>query len=1679
MNYIGPFDFIESIWKLMSHPENPPKNLEEFLKIIQRNELIDPKQLETINTLMDRLISRQFQDTPVEATREAIANMCDAHFRAEKKNDPVYIITDKEKHQLSFIDQGDGINLSNFLVPARSTTIRSLEEKKQEKTEVIGRFGLGSKSYHYFINNSLKSEKEQVFLSGFQTKNNHPTLHIFYKENGNYFEAIFSLSSDNSNEIDLQIHQHKRDPERKKITIHTCWDVPVKLRFYLGDAGKIVFDLVKKAKDTPGTVMKISSPLVEGSTAQRIEKKNQEIFLFVPNPPIIMNGIRINSNKGMKSLPFDGGILHYSPLEDAQTYNGSLWVCENGRRILPPFSKNHALVPTLVAISFDQLPLSLERGTMDFKEDQNTLSHLQNLIETICHHKEFSSKLKSALLNALFPLFKKEKFNLIDFVKNTLKKINILKLPNNPEILSLSIKEEAMYLEPELLDNINIVPMHSTHDTSIYGLEMKSISAENIASADKNDHLSLFIDQNILREKKPNQTLLNLHLLNEWSILQNKKSLSLSSLITKYFPSSSLKEGGNISSINTSKFEIDPNQDTFIGSAEVFEFFNSNEVFQEDFTDCIKDFASALCLNRPQYKKNELLFLADWIKQNQKPIFDNSLSPQSEFLTYFAYIICEIISRYSPSLSKINSQLSMMLEEMNTKEQMLYFLSLVHNLKVNKDNPTMDFLKETKPIYDKFTELSQVLETDAEYEIWLWLQFLSKMDLDHAIEFFQKISSDELKNKTFHLIPFLSEETLSQLKSINSKELNDLIPLLSEKLLKVSHPNKVFNHILQCIHPLKISIKTKKELIEIFYKMFDLIEKDFSFKTNFHFNTDCFFQVLKDVVQEDLVGEKNILKKVQEAYKVIDQAGNFFKMLKEFYMRTNSFCSQYGYPTKDTWKIWTGELEKYTSSLEIFSKKFIDCVKAYYLFFLDNNGEHIPSNKEKLAECYSNILEKEEYLTDLLRPLFYAALWENKNSHYEKFPFTFGPLENIAFAPLEADPDVVSHLKSEAKMMIRQAINQNLDDSFCFGEIIQNSIDANSKNIHIKLGFDEKQQLLMEIGDDGIGMGEEELIAFKTPHLSKKIKKTPEDPNYGWGGAFAPFKKFPALLLETSQGKGTTRTLYMEKDREDLKIQSPLPKEENTQNSFTRLLWKKNGNQHIEFIKIKSLLYATLKRIKGVNITFNGMLLNSSSSAKTPFIEYKIPYKLNSDLSIQIDNFTHGFFVKGIKKGEIPEEYLELIPEWIHKEMEKNGAKFSLFMPFAHQNMNRSGLLYDEEFVISIKKGFLMASLQYLLYNCRQGTGLDIFSEDYFNFTSSFIIEKSPFLKILQKNDSSEFENKKESDENTVKKLLLEKAEKYFTNLTKKRSLDFFGQNVFSLLKNLEQKQRNASSFDLLKKIKDKKSLILDVLLTMPLVPKGFSLINIRNIIYAYLIQEGLLNQFFQWNTQSIDTYDTKEFKIKIQNIFNSILNNIGKDESVYKNILSLFESKMLNVFLVIKQLNAINTSCSIQEEKILNCFTTFISDIGKYFFNNSTPVDIDFSHCKRAEDAYTSSKGIFFKFSGGSVQSFMNFFKKYPTISNKERFLAKFNKKLARILKVYTHELTHVDELSTCEKNNTHTREFYEKNAKKLQHLLVYSDQEMPSPFSIFKDVLNQYLYQEEAEISSIEEDATMTDVE
>lgn len=1582
-----------------------------------------------MTNLVKNLIFRQFSKPILHALREVVSNHMDANQRANRPNEPLDIYLQHNCFRAG--DRGDGINLMKFFVPGLSSNEKALIDLNQSLNGVTGRFGTGSLSAFFYL--IYGSSPLFSILPDFKAgENGEVSLSLQVFLDGKPAEITFSASL-----LSVTHTIQMLDPKqvRKRLTIHS-WEEgfdAIQMKFE-EKQGEILFDIVTKPKETLGTAVKISSPII-GLHLEKIQNYIRDCFGFVPTTPLFLNGKQINQMDGYHKWNFNGFTLYASQSAN-DPKGGSIQILERGKLILS-LPTGGGSVFSLMAISFDQLHLSQERESINFK-DPNVIQAVQTIINVIWQQVK-SDHSKAAFINSLYPLLIPERCDLLAHVKFLLFQSKRRAFLPNIKELYLWKGSKAAYLLPEYFDKLP--------------LDLKEMGPFSIliASDPLPQPFLLFyfqtkpyviIDHRI-HQKDFLSFAFNSALLSKWLVLKLNSHISMSQF-AKVFETQPLSSPPvkftptNTNELSCQYYEEMPDGNQMISVQEVVRA--SNEAKARLFIAPLpKKLLVCLCdLSQGRFLKEETRLLASYDCLN---LFTAGFSQESSINTY---LIAEIIQEIASAIQQINSQ------QITTSNLDVKCYAIFVEMSINRLIKGKQTISDIRMMYEKLKKLVDRSDYLTNWQKWVIEQpemWRSHYTLDvHIRNLFCELSDQFYKNWDVYskICEFTDDPSiLSQLlqhltalpnlshvlNTYRESEIKSFVSLLPYRILRSSscyswNP-ETYDVIRSAILNLKSSDTIKQEWLAI-YILIDKIQ----LLTN---GLNCDFSVRQWVAHLPFLSQKfSTEEQVQELKEAVSSAMKVFSAISENISRARSIQQKKAF------------FSKHSPKLEIL-------YRAVSTYFVSQDLK----NRRQLEEALL-VYWEELGIPDQARLLIYLVLI-NEETLFQSRDYAY-PVLDRPFIPLHKDPSLIKWLKSEngAKSAILGALNQTVEEGFWIGEVVaKNPKEAGATLVEFETHLSPNQNsldLVAIIKDNGSGPDPE---ALKVPNLSTKRYGTVKDPNQGLGfySLFARSGFDECHALASRDGK-TQQVLHFKKDQE-----SPLliAEKENvgTFSTGLTLILKKTGvqNPNLEMLQLKCLWIEKCKYFKGIDLRFNNTSLNQIGKMES-LASYRDTYfhlgQKEGEISVQIHKGEGGIYVKDVRMGRMSSLYLSLLPPMIVKIINREGVKFSIFLPHIEQVRTRSHTIEDPVLLDQVRLIVLKAALRYLAVH----HFFAICSADYWEFDQPNSI-LDPELKGLL----TSVQLSKEPGTKTIEQIILDYAKTFLnsqTNLELPYTLNE-GERAKAdqFLIAIEQQNDIHELIDEAQALLQNEKQIRSLLVHMPLYDGGPTYQEIKEKLFLALREKELLEFDGEYAVIAIDEEELK----------NQIRPCLAKVFQMYPHqiVESVLEKFLTNICLhsvTRKDMQVVMENVNDTRQRAIKILQKFFINAAKHLWNQDIQVG------EYAKDdgaiAYTiqGTTKIKINLLSSHLTKFMNLLESIEMINIKnleeqEQLFKTHSTIIMEWIDTLLHEFVHVKEGSAC--SATHDEAFKLQLSQEFERLPILDANQQVKILELFFESLNE----------------------
>jgi Histidine kinase-, DNA gyrase B-, and HSP90-like ATPase len=1652
-------------------PLNPKQivNLQDLAEKIKALPPIAEETKQNIEHLINNLIFEQFQNRELDSVREVVANAIDAKERAKSEDEPILITL--EKDQLEVCDPGDGMSsgsLINYLVQGQtSNTSQYLIDPASHTAKVTGRFGQGGISIFYYL--LYSSLPEPIELPEIRCENNKSIVTIPYFCNSKLYEVTFTYTSGDE---DVKV-ESRLAPSPKKISIKTRSEKEaLKIKFFEKDL-KIYLNAYSLDPTllSKGTRFKIVSPLIK-KIAGKLTDSLEERFEFVSSTPIKLNGKLINNYKkisvqeptssittpeipeekketeekassslttksDLQNFTLTKGSIDYSPLTAASNRNGKLSICEVGKTIMT-FRLENSLVPEKIALNFNYLPLTQDRASINF-EDPTTRDFITRSITEI-FDSSLPSKEKSALLNSFYPLLKPDCFNMLPFMQKKIEKYEEMEFwPDLPEFEKLTL-ENTLLLNPEYLKNVIASKFHESGSFNFYKIK-QSLSTPIIYSK-FGGKTHFFIDSRLCDSPNTQHTYFNLTLMNCWL---NLKEFGVQIPIKKKLGiKSSKKENLNITNKLHSPEEIikykddsDANEEIDIravGSLSSHIENKFSKAIQAEAVEAVeKFFSNSVGKKVPKQYVRHLFHFMCMYDEARKFILDN----YNDFYIPGYFII---------PLEQVTSfLLNPLLYLAKHPNETLLYAVYFRNMTVQYYYQSKELLSSSdEPFHEVYCKWQKVIKASGCENFKLIKESLfSSMNIQQL---------DDL----YHLINKLNEHKETVLAFWN--ELNDISYLVTLPSCKIDRIIKTIAYM----HKKKYTKNYTKAHYEKISSLLDLLPEKLEKKSawiyvyfelaypinswqNFVLNVDSLQPELLAIANESK--DRDIVKQLIATVSRIRDFNKFENELNSKIKKIRTFSKNHVPFRKENLPFFLDILKNENilpATWPISWEEFIQGLSEYYP--LQINLEAAPT-RENLISARENQLERLEKSHCILpgaRTLIYSTyIGGDVEFHTKGFAW---PQLSSEILPLENDEDILAEFKNKelAATRIQNALDQTTREFAFILEIIKNCTESGASEIDIRGHLDTERHLVLEITDNGCGMGKKEIKALKLPGVTSK-NKTLEDPNYGWG-FYTALKACKKVFVDTSQDGKTETHLLFEKSK-GLHIQT----EEKNDKGFkgTKLLLKFDAEAPArKLLQMKAEIFTTCRYLKGVNITFQGKSLNQSNHTQAAVTHTETLIEngnLQRNIIVEIGNTNQGIYRKNIRIGDIPINYLELIPRKLKKILTQDGMSITIFLPDVKQNMNRNHLVNSSFLLHTIQRGVMAAAFQYIMPQLMK-KDLNFISNDcWYDFRGENTL--SPLsAKVIEAFKNNDWKILIDKEQQISQSQIFKKVEDFFLPFeSQKINFPCGKDSVNDLTKAMKlellEKELSIKNIELNNFFTNSRSLN-EVLTNLPFERHKSSLEEVHKHLKKLLQKNGILNPKGEY-CDTLLGLQQETYKKYLTDSLTELRKelNLGLD---YDFLINKFESSILNKILAIKSQHSFT-----QESEDLPFLAKFIKTIAKECLNKEVHVVFYSKANGTMGCALQDSKTIKINRSSSEYKSLLDQFKNGGI--NFKELTNSMIKNVVKWLDLICHEMTHQEETSG---SITHDKTFRELLCQKLEKLFI-TDENKKNCLQLFQESL------------------------
>ncbi len=687
----------------------------------------------------------------------------------------------------------------------------------------------------------------------------------------------------------------------------------------------------------------------------------------------------------------------------------------------------------------------------------------------------------------------------------------------------------------------------------------------------------------------------------------------------------------------------------------------------------------------------------------------------------------------------------------------------------------------------------------------------------------------------------------------------------------------------------------------------------------------------------------------------------------------------------------------------------------------DRGGKEI---QEQMIGEFLAELDGTGFLTEETRPLMYALYLPSGATNYLKGVYSL-PTFSTRGIYLHEDGDVQFFLGSAevAKQRIQNVISQNVTPLFWLGEYIKNAQQAGASKTAFELYLEEgatnqeEKKLTVVIRDNGCGMGLKEIVAFKTPGNTFK-RQTVTDANFGQGIFTALAEdEFTTITVVTCKD-GCCRIFKIEKEEESLRIYSEAETATDLPNGTEIILQKKMLTSPLNTaIYINSHLIQTCKYIQEMEVSLNGRPLTKpkrdSMVLSKSFIDRE---GQQQKVHLQfLDQEAGALYVNDLKTGPIPDSYFSKIPSFLKAYLQREQLSFALFLPRVEQVMGRSLIQADPTLESAMQHLLLQGSLIFMIEEWKKGHRLDAFiSKDIWDVTTPGGYPLSAETKRLyQIVFGAELNglalNEKEAKDHeellaAVKEFLLQLPHEALPS----RGVEGVMQQLHNQMQTADISWHTPHT-------------ILTLMAHYPLYPEGPSLHHLFTTIKNRV--DGIINirQLHELPAR----IQQKKIK-KIHMIFASLV----VEHPELALIIIKFKTTLLNrIEAMINQSSQTRHPPSLALAHFFKklALQVYGRDIDVEF--HSTPGNL--AHIIRGTDK------IYVNLLQDQLSEFESLVYDYAHGVAREQLMQQYGEVLSYWIKIFTHELTHLQEGSAC--TATHDKKFAKQAASNLAQFFGY----------------------------------------
>lgn len=1621
-------------------------------------------ELKNIQHLIHNLIFKQFSHPIADSVKEVISNAIDAQARSKLMEENLSIIFNADR--LEIVDKGDGIGfemLVNYFVPGRSSNPSAIFSLNKGLEGVTGRFGQGGLSiFYYLLYHTLASQSS---IPRFCKTKQGWEIKIPYTLEGKAFEATFS-----QNQASKEIHIETREIHRKITVDSTRNQKRLKLKFFEKN-GRVQLDIQEKpgSSSSSGTRFKIVSPLVNASSLE-IQESIQNNFGFVLSPPILINNQRVNHqqsgndqiiaaqkisentnvciSENLKEIRFDWGAIYFSSMLQ-QDQVGSLLICEGGKKV-QQITLDEDFVPLQMVVNFHRLPLTHDRAVVNFK-DSDMVKNLKDAISTILKSDTLNFEDKSCVLNALYPILTEDRLNLIRDLKMSLQGFNYNLLPALAELGSSNLKNSLM-LNPEYLMHLRVPSFYQSGNLIYHWIEANLQEPLVLCQLEYTKHI--FVDSRLNHPTSRALTLFNMTLLNKW--MEQRK-------IIGKIPLDHIFEATNIhySQTTSSHHRQTSSADESSQSQPSQALEEENDTFVNDrdqYYSFVQQLHSESAQNYPDETRQRTLKI---------------LSPENKFIfrtqtvRYLYHTLCQ-----NPNLA--------LLGEVEDCLRIYSLVDLKHDLVKEIIERIVSVIKnspEELSLYRQYLKGLLKAPYDMRFQAWIhpfetysehylrWKKLVLSIDSADPINgancipnFAQNMFTD-LHVELILKIPFIEVRKNLLRNLFRLHDVNYLLNLPDNEFDKLTlffslisiHDQGLFNSMLfnkyvydDLIYIVNDCLKNNSlnhcRLFQLYLRLQSSYLFNFSF--NFLFNKNDFLNsltIFKGFSDDNLV--LTCLNELNDSLDDIIRLNNKLATCIQneiFKRRVQNLPGPLVFGNMIN--LQDGPINLQNGPLHIPSpeetKDLCECALAC-ADHMDN-----PSLATKMAarEKYLALLEKNSCLQPRTRSIIYAAL-SLGNDEFKTCNYVY-PQDIAKALPLHQDPDVLAYIHNEklALSRIQSATLQSHKPFSWIKEVVKNSLEAGADQLDVEVHLTPDKEIAIILKDNGQGMGSKELKALKTPGYTTK-RTLDLDPNFGWG-FFTLFHEFNSVYVSTYKDGLVSRLLF-EKMGEGITLQQATS-DDNIGKGTTLILKKGVSDPSREIIQMKSEFTNCCQSLKNVEVHFQSYPIAGSSIAQV-VSEYSEPWmeegQDKGEIKFILNKTKEGVYWKDLGLGAIPEDCFSLVPHELEELMQKDRARFCIYLPHLDQNMTRNQSINDSSLTKALQRGVLRGAIYNGINHClKDPKHFKLLSEDFWNdFRVNYQVSDPDVQHMIKALNSNDWTKLLDTQMMDSKNCLLDKVQEFFKPIEESSSLSLSfnstSRSSVEMIQGIKAVDR-ASNLDSLntfiqETLSNSRSLA-QVMIHLPVLPNEPTLATLRQGFVDILKKLNLINSTGEW-TENLQNLDLQETLKQINEHVEDLKDDLNLDP-VIDGVLQHF------VYACAKTIGNIQTQkhlCIPMPDKSYEKLAAILKAIAKDLLNKE--IKIKFYDEADNRNAYTfrGSNTIYInKRSLTVIYLSMLLGKADQNSAGKIEFGVKDIEQIASLMETLCHELTHQDENTGCE--STHDQVFRTKLSHKLESLLV-----------------------------------------